>query len=424
MKQLPIRVRLFLFTIYIFTIVSLAVLIAKQPISNLNANIIEIVFFGVLFAVSESSVVVYKSMAISTSLAIQIAALILFQPIPAIVIIILGFTFRVIKHNNSLFHILNTPIYKTLFNYCVIIIPMIYGSIIYKSIGGSFGIYTFWAMIPTVALFSSIYFLINTSISSMLFALLSNKNVLYYIINNGRVNFLSSIIMTPFGVALAYLFAKFGYGGVMLIILPIVLVRYTFYLYIEYKTQYVETVDTLMHAMEARDKYTQGHSQRVAEISTLIAKELRYGDMKIERLHMASLLHDVGKIGIDDSILNKPGKLTYEEYEAIKTHPQIGYDILKDIKNLQDILPIVRNHHERYDGKGYPDGKKLKELDLDVFIVQLADTIDAMTTDRPYRKAMSEEEVISEITKYSGTQFHPKVVQAYLNILEKQKKAV
>jgi HD-GYP domain-containing protein (c-di-GMP phosphodiesterase class II) len=230
--------------------------------------------------------------------------------------------------------------------------------------------------------------------------------------------------MTPFGVFLAYIFARFGLTGVMVIIFPIVLVRYTFYLYIESKTQYIQTVDTLMHAMEARDKYTEGHSKRVAEITTLIAKDLKYSDIKIERLHIASLLHDVGKIGIDDKILNKPGKLTAEEYEAIKTHPQIGYDILKDIKNLHDILPIIRNHHERYDGKGYPDGKKLEELDLDVFIVQLADTIDAMTTDRPYRKALSEEEVISEITKYSGTQFHPKVVQAYLNILEKQKKAV
>ena len=95
------------------------------------------------------------------------------------------------------------------------------------------------------------------------------------------------------------------------------------------------------------------------------------------------------KIGIDDQILNKPGKLTDEEFNTIKSHPQIGYNILKDIKNLENILPIVHYHHERYDGKGYPDGKKANELSLDVFIVQLADSIDAMATDRPYRKALS-----------------------------------
>ena len=137
---------------------------------------------------------------------------------------------------------------------------------------------------------------------------------------------------------------------------------------------------------------------------------------------MAALLHDVGKIGIDDQILNKPGKLTVEEFDTIKTHPQIGYNILKDIKNLENILPIVHYHHERYDGKGYPDGKKAEELSLDVFIVQLADSIDAMSTDRPYRKALHPDVVIEEVKKHSGTQFHPKVVEAYFKMLEKQKK--
>jgi HD-GYP domain-containing protein (c-di-GMP phosphodiesterase class II) len=162
----------------------------------------------------------------------------------------------------------------------------------------------------------------------------------------------------------------------------------------------------------------------VAEISASIAKELKYNDWKIERLNMAALLHDVGKIGIDDHILNKPGKLTKEEFDTIKTHPQIGYNILKDIKNLENILPIVHYHHERYDGNGYPDGKKPEELSLDVFIVQLADSIDAMSTDRPYRKALHPDIVLDEVRKCSGSQFHPKVVEAYFKMLDKQNKVL
>jgi hypothetical protein len=117
---------------------------------------------------------------------------------------------------------------------------------------------------------------------------------------------------------------------------------------------------------------------------------------------------------IDDAILKKPGRLTYEEYEAIKRHPVIGYNILKDVKDLESLLDLVKYHHERYDGKGYPEGKTSEELSIDVFIIQLADSIDAMATDRPYRKALSEEKIISEIINCSGTQFHPKVVEEYL----------
>ena len=170
-------------------------------------------------------------------------------------------------------------------------------------------------------------------------------------------------------------------------------------------------------AMEARDKYTQGHSKRVSEIAEIIAKKLKFSQGRIEELMVASLLHDVGKIGIQDSILNKPGKLNDEEYKIIKQHPVIGYNILKDINNMKDINYIVKYHHERYDGKGYPEGKKGDELPLEVFIVQLADCIDAMATDRPYRKALSQEMISNEIARCDGTQFHPKVVQAYLKVI-------
>jgi putative nucleotidyltransferase with HDIG domain len=424
MKNLPLKLKVFLFSLYTFTLIFILALIYNNIISTSLPELTKLIFFCVLLAISESFIVTYKTMAVSTSFAIQLATFLLFKPFPAMIIIILGFSFRVVKSNDKFISILSTPMYKTVFNYCVLTISMLGASLIYIYLGGTFDANNLWSNLHLIIVFSIIYFTINTFISSFLFSILTNKNVVYHFVNIGKISFLSNIVMIPFGVMVASIFAEYKYSGVMLIIFPIVLVRYTFYLYIESKTQYIQTVDTLMHAMEARDKYTEGHSQRVAEIATLIAKEFKYSDMKIERLHMASLLHDVGKIGIDDKILNKPGNLTQEEYEKIKGHPEIGYNILKDIKNLEDIMPIIRSHHERYDGMGYPDRKQPEELELNIFIVQLADTIDAMTTDRPYRKALTHEEVIAEITKFSGTQFHPKVVQAYLNMLKKQKKAV
>jgi putative nucleotidyltransferase with HDIG domain len=179
-----------------------------------------------------------------------------------------------------------------------------------------------------------------------------------------------------------------------------------------------------MHAMEARDKYTQGHTKRVGELASTIAAELKYNQWKIDEIYMAALLHDVGKIGIEDSILNKPGKLTEEEFMKIKSHPEIGYNILKDIKDSEKVRFIVRHHHERYDGNGYPDKKKADELNLDVFIIQLADSIDAMSTDRPYRKALTEEQILNEIKNNKGSQFHPDVVDAYLKVNEKQRKII
>jgi putative nucleotidyltransferase with HDIG domain len=424
MKDLPLKLKVFIGLSILLTVLSVIFLIETRSIQLYLPSFADILFFSLILALGESLIVQYRNVAVSTSFAIHLAAVILFKPLAAVIIIVLGFSLRVVKHNGKYVHILNTPVYKTLYNYCAFIIPTLFGGLIYIKIEEAFLVRNIWTNICLMVAFSIVYFFLNTFIMSLLFWILSNKSVVYFFKSNSKLSLLSIVIMAPFGMLLAYIFERYKLIGVILILFPIILVRYTFSLYIQAKTQYIQTVDTLMHAMEARDKYTEGHSQRVGEIAEIIAKELRYNDNKIERLHIAALLHDVGKIGIDDNILNKPGKLTPEEYEIIKSHPEIGYNILKGVKNLEDILTIVRHHHERYDGKGYPEGKSAEQLELDVFIIQLADTIDAMATDRPYRKALSHDEVIDEIIRFSGTQFHPKVVQAYLNILEKRKKAV
>ena len=422
MKKIPLKLKMYLTTIYLMTLICIFYSMFYNLLPVTPIKYIDTIFFIILVAITESFTVPFNNMSFSTSFAIQLAAYILFGPIIALLVIILGFSARVLKVKNGYQHIFNTPIYGTLYNYCILVLAVLSGNSVYLMCGGTFSIDKLSSNIFEIILFCFVFFIVNTIIISSLSSLMTNKNFIYVFIDNIRLIIFNIIVMAPFGILLAYIFNLYNYGSVILVLLPIVLARYTFSLYIQTKSQYVQTVDALMLAMEARDKYTEGHSQRVAEISVSIAKELKYNDWKIQHLNMAALLHDVGKIGINDEILNKPGKLTVEEFDTIKTHPQIGYNILKDIKNLEYILPIVRHHHERYDGKGYPDAKRAEELSLDVFIIQLADSIDAMATDRPYRKALSHDVIIEEIKKHSGSQFHPKVVAAYFKVLEKQKK--
>jgi len=187
---------------------------------------------------------------------------------------------------------------------------------------------------------------------------------------------------------------------------------------------FINTTISLSAAIEAKDHYTQGHTTRVTNICLEIGKklienkEIHSDDKFLEHLHIAALLHDIGKIGVPENILNKNGTLTEEEWEKMKQHPIVGANILESIKELESAIEGVKHHHERYDGKGYPGGLDNGEIPMIAAIIAVADTFDAITSDRPYRKAKSREEAISEIKRVSGKQLHPKAVTAFLELCE------
>jgi len=420
MKKLPMKTKIFFYSIYLITVTSLFLFIKLGYITNKALKPSDIVFFSILIAVTESFAFCYKGISFTTSFAIELAAYILFGPIGALIITIVGFSFRVLKINDKYKHIFNTPIYGTIFNYCIIIFSILSGNYICRLFGGNTEDYFKLTGLIKIFIFCCVYFTINTLLISILYALMTKKNFIYSFINNIKLMFINILIMAPFAILISIIYSsEYNYLIIVLILFPIMLARYTFSLYTESQSKYVQTVDVLMHAMEARDKYTEGHTKRVGELATFIAIELKYNQWKIDELYMAALLHDVGKIGIDDSILNKPGKLTAEEYEIIKSHPVIGYNILKDINGMEKINFIVKHHHERFDGKGYPDKCAPDELNMDIFIIQLADSVDAMATDRPYREALTDEMIIQEVIDNRGTQFHPEAVDAYLRYLKK-----
>ncbi len=190
----------------------------------------------------------------------------------------------------------------------------------------------------------------------------------------------------------------------------------------ELRQAYVQTVGALADAIDAKDAYTRGHSERVGVYSSKLAREMSFSEEFIERVYIAGLLHDVGKIGIPDAVILKPEKLDPDEYEQIKRHPAIGAKILERVDFLQDVAPCVRHHHEWFDGssRGYPDGLAGNRIPLPSRLILVCDTIEAMTSDRPYRKAMPFERVFDELTKFSGSQFDPNCVTAMLRLLERE----
>jgi putative nucleotidyltransferase with HDIG domain len=176
------------------------------------------------------------------------------------------------------------------------------------------------------------------------------------------------------------------------------------------KYSYLKTVQSLVSVVEAKDEYTESHSVRVAKYASFIASEMNYTKDFVEDIWVAGVLHDIGKIGISDSILNKVALLTEEEYDVIKQHPEIAYRIVSGIGLGENILQAIKHHHERFDGEGYPDGIKGEEIPIMAAIISVADAFDAITSNRPYRKLRSMREGINEIVANRGTQFNPNVV--------------
>ncbi|MCA9293378.1 MAG: HD-GYP domain-containing protein [Phycisphaerales bacterium] len=188
------------------------------------------------------------------------------------------------------------------------------------------------------------------------------------------------------------------------------------HLYEVQRDMFLGTLEALTAAIDAKDPYTRGHSQRVAHLSRQIALALGHGEQDAERVRICGLVHDIGKIGIPESILRATGRLTDEEFEVMKEHPAIGHHILHDIPTLDDVLPAVLYHHERFDGKGYPSGLGGEDIPMVARIVCLADAFDAMSSTRTYRKQMTRAVVLEEVARCAGAQFDPDVVSAFQTI--------
>jgi GAF domain-containing protein len=189
-------------------------------------------------------------------------------------------------------------------------------------------------------------------------------------------------------------------------------------LYEEMRSLFINTVASLANAIDAKSPWTKGHSERVMQLSAIIAKEMGFDDAMVERVRLGGLLHDIGKIGIIEALLEKPTSLDEDEFPPVRLHPDKGVAILAPINQLQDVLPGILHHHERYDGTGYPRGLKGKEIPLEARIITVADSFDAMVSERPYKKGYSTTAALVELRKHAGSQFDPEVVESFCHYIE------
>ncbi|HUG05748.1 MAG TPA: HD-GYP domain-containing protein, partial [Candidatus Limnocylindria bacterium] len=213
---------------------------------------------------------------------------------------------------------------------------------------------------------------------------------------------------------------KVGLWAAVLFMVPLLLARYSFSRYTETRDLFYGTVSALSQAIDAKDGFTRGHADRVSRIAGAIARELGVAEREIEQIELAGLLHDIGKIGVEDRILMKPARLDPDEQELMRRHPIYGASILEPSAALRPLVPIVLSHHENFDGSGYPQGLKGEEIPLGSRILLVADTYEAMTSDRIYRKAPGHERAMEQLHRYKGTQFDPAIVRALVTCIQRR----
>jgi putative nucleotidyltransferase with HDIG domain len=259
------------------------------------------------------------------------------------------------------------------------------------------------------------YLIINTLSVAAVVAISERKNVVAVWKDNVVGSLVNYAVSIPWVHAFALVFASFQYIGVLFIALLLFGLRQLNHATIQLTKYNSELLQLLVQTVEMRDPYTSGHSQRVSKYAKIIAKAIGLSKRQQDRVAVAALLHDVGKIHeIFEPILKKPGRLTPEERATMELHPLKSVELAEKVSELHDVLPAIRHHHENWDGTGYPDKIAGRDIPLGARIIMFADTIDAMTTDRPYRKALTESDVRAELIKMRGIQFDPEICDTLL----------
>ncbi|MGI8402487.1 MAG: HD-GYP domain-containing protein [Gemmatimonadaceae bacterium] len=228
------------------------------------------------------------------------------------------------------------------------------------------------------------------------------------------------VSQVPLGWLMAEIATAVGQWAAVLFMVPLLLARYSFSKYTETRDLFFGSVSALSQAIDAKDGFTRGHADRVSRIAGAIAREMGLGEPEIERVELAGLLHDIGKIGVEDRILMKPMRLELDEQELMRRHPIYGASILEPSVALRPLVPMVLHHHENFDGSGYPEGLKGEMIPVGSRIIIVADAYEAMTSDRIYRKAIGHDRAMEQLTKYKGIQFDPRVVRSLELLLTKR----
>lgn len=403
-----------LFKLYYFAVVLVGVAIAVKAFPTARMDSWVPVFWWLGFAtIAELSPIMLPGSRayITVSSALDYAAIVVFGPVIAAMMATVSSILTSLVFSRQAPH-------KVLFNVSLFVITIMSAGLVFDLVGGRDAT-TIGALVLPLAAAGITYFLIDTFGVSLVVAL-SERGSAWRIWQSTYLwTTLTHLVgFVPLGAIIVVIYMQIGIPGVALFLVPLLLARYSFKLYTDMRQVHIDTVRALTSAIDASDPFTRGHSERVTEYSVALARELGLSERRVQMLEYAGFLHDMGKIALQHDILLKPGALTDDEWKVMRTHPEIGARIVSDLHFLSGARRVVLHHHERYDGKGYPDGLSGSDIPLEARIVKVADSFDAMMSDRPYRASLGLETTLAELKKGSGADFDPQVVELFIGMIE------
>jgi len=380
-----------------------------------DVSILGVVLFGLLaFAADNLSAPLPRTGSVAVNFEISFASLILFGPATAIIVTAISFF-------NIREFVKKVPYYKHLFNAGQYFISMGITSIVFETTYNRDVTNFFYpANIGFIFLATYIAFFLNTLLTAGAISISERKNFINIWIYNYAWLIPFKLFLVVMTIAVTFIYKLYGPFTIIFTLLPLIIAQYTYLLRIKERKTLLNSIMQIVKIIDAKDSYTAGHSVRVAEYSEKIARKLRLNEYDVEVLINLANLHDIGKVQIDLSVLNKPGKFDDADWVEMKKHPEVGYEIVKEIVFLKDQARAILYHHERINGKGYPSGIKGEEIPLFAKILAVADAYDAMTTDRPYRPALTQKEAMKELEMHADKQFDRKISSAMIEIIKEE----
>ena len=380
-----------------------------------DISIVGVVLFGLLaFTANNLPASLPTVGSVSINTAIFFASLMLFGP--STTILVTAISFFNIKE-----FIKKVPYYKQLFNagqYLVSVgtASLLFDTIYNRDVNKFFGIEN----IGLVILASFICFLLNTILTAVAISISENKNFINIWIYNFAWLIPFNIFLAAMSIAISFLYRTYGPYTIIFTSLPLIVAQYAYMLRIKERKALINSIKQIVKIIDAKDPYTAGHSVRVAEYTEKIARKLRINEYDVDILTNLANLHDIGKVQIDLSILNKPGRYDDNDWVEMKKHPEVGYEIVKEIVFLKKSAKAILYHHEKIDGSGYPHGIKGDKIPLFARILTVADAYDAMTSNRPYKKALTQKKAIKELERCADKDFDRKISGIMTEIIKEE----
>lgn len=384
-----------------------------------------LIVLGLATLLAENMAVsLHKGMTTSLSFSMSVAANILLGPTAAGMVSLCG-TLNIDDIRSRV------PIAVVLFNAGQVTLAHVLAGWVYLQVGGRtllrdgvglspIGADEALSLVVPIAALALVAFAVNTTMVALGYAMKYGANAAKVWRDHFAWSFSAQMSLSAVGVLVAQVMS-IEIVGLFLFVMPLALSRQVYSRYVRLQSGYLDTVRSLVSAIEAKDPYTRGHSERVSQYAAAMAASMGMDEEQVERIRLAAQLHDLGKVGLSSSVLRKPGRLTSEEFLEVRSHPRVGADIVERVPGLAELVPIIRHHHERYDGTGYGAGLSGCEIPIESKILAVADSFDAMTSRRAYRSALTIEEAVTEIATCSGTQFDPDVaahISAVIAVVE------